>query len=432
MIVLRMIPTIAMNEENKMDDTLTQTARSESAFSGTSDDMNRQSENRECHKAESRVTVLPAAVDCKTRFTEHAVPYNHSFALHLPKNIMPPHGKDEVIELWVSRGKSPRIKFPLYTIHRRVTRNAIVSLFQVKTRDRERWKVGTPSIYSIESFLRDFNANRPVGFEDVEITLVNSQHEMRLGGVTIQLGYCRLWAIQGEAVFDVEICGIPELRIRKSKTKFRLQRLPQREPISSLRARSDALIIDYRRTEKWKQQATRVIELPRKPVGTSTMMVNAKEIEFVSAPATFEGTYVVQIPELLEKDARDRIRIATSPAEYSMVRGEIGEDIINRILDMIGSTEILNHPRSKSAGPRNSEKKGPDSLRLVAGGEMAFFEMKWWKQFNMAVWDSRQLIRAYCNKFTGPDGSPVSRGYIAVLDWQLGSLIARLYIERVV
>ncbi|HEV2138128.1 MAG TPA: hypothetical protein VGR53_04750 [Nitrososphaerales archaeon] len=373
------------------------------------------------------------SLELQRRYTAHAIPYNRSFMFYLPKALIPNHkNKGDVIELWVSHGKRPRVQFPLYTAHDPASRRAIVSLFQIAAKQKHRILIHKVSLYNIEEFVRDFNVTQPKGFEDVRFGLVESRLELKIGGIALQLENPSLKAFQGEAVLNLGIGGACELRLRKGVHGFRIQRMPHREPILSLRARPDALIIRYRISKKWKHEATRIVELPRNRLGTSDRMPSSPEIRLISKPMSFEGSYLVELPEDLEKDARDRIRTATSFAEYSMLRGEIGEAIIGRILRMVGCVEIANHPLSKSMGFRDSEKKGPDSLRLVPGGGTAYFENKWWKQFNMALWDARQIVKKYCERFPGPDGFRVESGYVAVLDWDIGATVARLHVERVV
>jgi hypothetical protein len=408
-----------MNEENMMDDETPQTARCKSAFFGTSN----EERNRNPKSKTERYEV----------FTAHAIPYNRSFMFYVPKRLIPSHEhKDDVIELWIAHGKRPSLQFPLYTTHYPTSRRAIVSLFQIGVKHKHRLLINKIGLYDLGRFVQDYNARRPKGLEDVALEWTDSKLKMRINGVEIDLGNSGLRAYQGEAVLDLGIDGRDELRLRRGIRGFRVLRSPGKETVTTLRARRDALIVKYRNSKKWKGESMRFVDLPRKHVGVLDSQASTSEMRLISSPKSFEGDYMVELPENLEKDARDKMRIADSPAEYFTVKGEIGETIADRILRLANCIEIANHPASKSKGYRNSEKKGPDSLRLVPGVGTAYFESKWWKQFNMAVWEARQRVREYCNRYPGPDGQRIENGYAAVLDWQIGSLIARLYVEKVV
>jgi len=407
-----------MYEENMMDAETPQTTRSESAFSGTS--------SEEIHRAHEETLKKPDIV--------HAIPYNHSWMFYIPKRLIPVHESlKEIIETLVSRGKNPkRTPIPLYTMHESDSRKALVSLFQVKTRHRERFNLYRVSVYSTEDMIRDFNVNPPDAFKEAQLSIAGPYLRAKVDGRELDLVHSGLKTFQGEVMLDCKIEGRSELRLRRGIHGFRIQRLPGREPVTSIRAREDALILDYRTSKKWKEQATRVIELAKRPIGDGRPVELEPEIRLTSEPSVFEGYHLLEIPPSLEKDARDRIRIATSAAEHSLIMGEIGETIIDVILQKLNCPEVTNHPASKSTGRRNSEKKGPDSLRLVPNVGLGYFEVKWWKQFHMAMWEARRRVRIYCQKFRGPDGQQIKSGYAAVLDWQIGSLKARLYIERVV
>ncbi|HZW84864.1 MAG TPA: hypothetical protein VFE91_03045 [Nitrososphaerales archaeon] len=413
-----------MNEEN-MNDDVSHTVRSESAFSGMSEDKTTRNTGSYHGRTESE------SKENLCRHVVHAIPYNHSLKIYVPKKLIPLHeSKDDVIELLIARGKRPQKSLPLYTTHDPKTRRAIASLMQVSTKHRDRLIITSVSLYDVHRFLRDFS-ERPEGFENVEVGLYEANYQLKVDGVTLPLVNPRLRTFQGEAVLDLGIAERAMLRMRKGIHGFRLQLMPFREPIQSFSARQDALIIRYRTSKKWRRESVRVVDLPRDQRVAREGMQSVPEIRVLSAPSAFEGDTLVEISENLEKDARDRIRTASSWAEYTMIRGEIGEAIIEGILGLLDCPEIANHPQSQSVGFRNSEKKGPDSLRLLPWGETAYFEIKWWKEFDKAVWESRRRVKQYCKRFPGHNGVRVEQGYIAILDWEIGNVRAKLHIEKV-
>jgi hypothetical protein len=153
------------------------------------------------------------------------------------------------------------------------------------------------------------------------------------------------------------------------------------------------------------------------------------EIRLLAASESFEGTHLFEIGPSLGRDAVDRLAISTGLRDYTTVKGEISETVIDRMLTMVNCPEVINHPRSREESKvvRKSSKKGPDSLRIIPEMRSAYFEFKWWKKVRQALSAGRKQVSRYCQ-----DKSALSHeGYIAALEWSVGGGQAKLVIERI-
>jgi len=304
-------------------------------------------------------------------------------------------------------------------------------LFQVKAGRGEQFVIRSVKPYSMGQFASDYNRRPISGLEEVRLEVSNLKVVLRVGPASLILQDSKLRTFRGEAVLQAKLDGVCPLQIRKGISGFIARLEVERERITALTECPGAILLRYRNKNKMIGESTRIFELPRCGIGSANGAGESAEITIESRPKGFEGEYVVRIPPNLEKDARDRLSLARGFGEYTMLKGEISEAIVNSILSALGCPEITNHPQSRSLGRRSSEKKGPDSLRLVPTGGSAYFEYKWWRGFNMAVWDARKAVKKYCEAFPVPDGRRVEGGYAAILNWEVGSTSARLHVERV-
>src|SRR5271157_3132740 len=113
-----------MNEENMMGDIRPTTVRSESAFSGTSNEEPDISTKSSVH--------LPFPYNRRSDVVR-AITYNQSYMIYVPRWIIPNHeSKTDVIEVLVSRTSNSAERFLLYTVHAPSSRKAIASLFQIR------------------------------------------------------------------------------------------------------------------------------------------------------------------------------------------------------------------------------------------------------------------------------------------------------------
>jgi hypothetical protein len=429
-----------MMEEEMMGDESKQNDRSESAFSGTNNGTERihvRQETKRVDEEWKNVGGNGSLVSWHDGLAEKvvagAIPYNRSFALYVPKRLIPRHGdSDDVFEIRVARESGIGVELPFYAKHRLTDRRIVLSLFQLETRHRERFLLLKVTKYDLESFIHDFNASQVRGLEGTKLVSDKTGLGLKIDRVDLPLTRAELNCFQGEATLDVKLGGTCPIKFRKGIWGFRLRLKHPGQQITSLEARDDAVLVRYRSNDGVRGESLRILDLARRPLGTLRSASESAEIRLISRPEAFQGDFVVEFPSRLEKDVRDRLRNVSGRGEHTTAKGELAEALVNLILSKVGCPEIANHPRGKTNGYRASERKGPDSLRWVPGVGKAYFEIKWWSQFNMAVWDGRKMIRKYCREMPEPDGRRVENGYVAVLDWDVGKLTARLYVEKVV
>src|ERR1700722_19650228 len=61
----------------------------------------------------------------------HATPHGHSFAVLVPKRVIPSHAREDVLEVWVERALDKR-NVLLYTTHLPGYKKAYLDVFQLK------------------------------------------------------------------------------------------------------------------------------------------------------------------------------------------------------------------------------------------------------------------------------------------------------------
>ncbi len=375
----------------------------------------------------------------------HAIRFNHSSVLYVPKRIIPNHERADVLEVKVCREGSddtPKDRSHLlYALHNPAYRRALLSLFKLRPKPGERFVIQFVRKYGLNEFVDDYNGLKPMWLGNTRLLCTSTGLAVRVGELEVPLRF-NLSAYQGEAYLEASFPDSlgARFRITKSVSSFRVTLKREREPITSIDSDAGRLLIHYRNSHRPEQDHVRVIDIEpgdvvelKEPSSEGQEKQAPDTVRLVSGPLReFEGNYALTCSDEFERYVRSKLLSVRNLSEYVRRKGEIAEAMINRVLSSAGCPELINHPTSKATGGRASDLKGPDSLRVVPPtGSLAYFEFKWWKNTSKALWDSRTQAQMYRASLPLYNGSPVREAYVAVLIWESGRSNMQLVVKRV-
>jgi hypothetical protein len=356
-----------------------------------------------------------------------ATKYNISgLALQIPKKAMPRHERDDIFEVKVVKCDEPQREVTLYTKHNPDRKRADLDLYQLRARHGEEFWVTSIRSHPIEEFPAEYNGMKPRGLENTEM-LWDDGLRMKVDDVGLRLNVRAMKTYESRFFLDADLEGAGLLRFKKDLTGFSV-RTKDRSLVHSMTA--DGMNVLMRYKQPHERMHVRVIAPARLiQVGRAAPAVRFQEgIHVISRPDSFEGEYLVKVSSRLT--AHIMARLASHYAHgYTKERGDIGEELIDTIFSQIGCMQLMSHP-GHPGREFDSGRKGPDSLRRVPLGWLAYFEFKWWEDVEAAFSNAGKQAK----KFPRDDvysGERVIGAYIANLNWNVRSDIGSLTVSRV-
>jgi len=417
-----------MNEENMMYDDTLQTTRSKSAFSGTSNETNRPSSDVVSQIVEPSVVLLDNLPETPLRATK----YMRTFALLIPKKIIPEHRRTDIIEVRIVRTAESSKEYLLYTTHRLGKNRAYLNLFQTNPSYGELFFVNGLRVYQPSSFVEDYNSAKPMGLENTALDF-DEHVQMSVGDRDVRVAYGGMRTYQGQAVMQLELGEAGPLKIAKSVEGFKM-RLADHSPVTSFNEINGGVFLTYARTfhDRYLHRRTVIAPSLNQTSRVSGILPEDLILSVVGKPAGGEGRYVVRTDQrTLEKITRALAEAQDDLDLYRETKGEIAEEIIKRLLTEFGMTFVKDHPLAPPWWPSNSRRPGPDLLtRLVSTGVFAYVESKWWNKPKPAIRDAVVQLLKYLKR-RPPEGIPVKIGYAAIVDWAANSEEFGIHFQRV-
>ncbi|HEV2121131.1 MAG TPA: hypothetical protein VGS11_13645 [Candidatus Bathyarchaeia archaeon] len=425
-----MILTIAMNEENNMDDATPPNTRSESAFSGTSDETELSSPKVAPEIQYSNAVLLAHL----TKDPVKATKYGHSFAILIPKRIIPSHSRSDILEVKIARASEPETQVTLYTTHLPGYRHAYLDLQPIDPVHGEAFWVRSVNIYAGPQFVADFDLMKPAGLENTELVWEKDQIAFLVDGEKLKLTGQRFRTYQGQVILD---CGLGEsgkVKIAKGIEGFRV-RLADHSPVVSIAKYHGGIHLTYTRTEhdEYLHRRTVVSRIDDLVEDDAPMSTGLLQLEVMEKPRGGQGIYslragqsaLVVIAEALEK-AKDDLD------SFRDAKGSIAEEIVRQLLNEFGMVLVKDHPLTPLWWSGRSKRPGPDLLvRLAQTGELSYVETKWWGKVSGAKKKATRQVLNTLEKHPKTAYGTVTGAFIAILEWKGDSEVAELYIKRV-
>lgn len=195
-----------------------------------------------------------------------AIKFNRTSVLYVPRRIIPEHTRTDVLEVRICRVEAGNIleghPYFLYAFHNPGYRRAFLSLFQLRPKAGESFAVLDVRKYGLTEFVNDYNASKPMGFEETELILqTNLKLTIRIGPLLVPLRF-DLGSYRGQVHLDASLTANPygQLRITKSLSSFRVSLKQGHRPITSIDSDSGRLLISYRSTHMPRKDHVRVSE----------------------------------------------------------------------------------------------------------------------------------------------------------------------------
>jgi len=419
-----------MNEEN-MDDETPQTARSESAFFGTSDEIRQQPTHVAPHKLESNVLFLTGRENQIFRASR----YGHATALLIPLRLLPKHlGRNDVLEVRLFRIDEPTKPHQLYTTHKPGYARAYLDLAQLGANHGDQYEVSEVKLYRPPEFAAQYNDSKPEGLENTELIWGSEGFAMKADGVEVPMKKASFRTYQGMVVLDAEIGGAGAIKIQKKMDGFEV-RLKDHSPVTGLRWQGGGLLLTYVRTGHEARPHTRTVIRP------------PAQVEIEPPPPPSKGNIGLKIletptashpPYLVEVDMPTLIRLSRELGsvkdldDYKETKGRLAEEIVKVALPQLRMRLIADHPKTPLWWATTSKRPGPDLLvREEIGGGLHYVECKWWGQTSNAIRDATHQVLDDLRRFPDHSGEVVVGAYVAVLEWELQTPRLELHLRRV-
>jgi hypothetical protein len=419
-----------MDEENMMDDEAPQTNRSESAFSGTSDEDRRLLKGIEW-VLNTRETSFCVSAPRK-RF--HAVKYGHSVALLVPREMIPVHrDRNDVLEVKVARAERIGEEFLLYTTHLPGFKRAYLDLARAKATHAEEFLILAVRLYNQGDFVSDFNVHRPIGFMNTALQ-GSSMRSMLVDGITVPLKEPGLRTYQGQAVLDFELGDAGPIKITKNVDGFKI-RLGDHSLVTSLKKHGGGLLLTYSRTDRDPYPHIRAVVSPSSLDVADTGVPSWRDglrLTVIEKPSSLHGWYQVEVSLKTLRQLSRALDAAKDLDEYRELKGEMAEEMVKVVLPALGMRLVADHPKTPRWWTSNSKRPGPDLLTFnLVKKDLCYVESKWWGQVSNAIRDATRQVLDDLRRASYHRGKRIAEGYIAVLEWELQTPVFRLHFERV-
>jgi hypothetical protein len=360
-----------------------------------------------------------------------ATRYQHtSLALQLPKRVIPEHARDDILEVIAARVDEPDRVFALYTKHNPGRKRADVNLYKVGARHGEMFDVIALRRYEAPLIAEDYNSKEDRPLRNTRLRSEGGNLSLEVdGSLSVGLAKMRLRTYQSELIMEAELGDAGAVKLTKSLGGY-CMRLRDTSVVQSITAVGGGMLLTYaHKTDDHPHMRFCEVAGAYTEGKDRRMAVIQNPLQFVSRPEGFEGTYVARVSEELRSRVISRLGCRMSFKQYTKVRGDLGEEFVDLMLSKINCPQLLSHPLDQGRD-FDSSRKGPDSLRRTPSAELAYFEIKWWKDFEAALFDARKQAKEFPDDDVYDDEVVVG-AYIANLNWNVWDEMCSLTVSRV-
>jgi hypothetical protein len=347
--------------------------------------------------------------------------------------VIPEHARDDILEVRLARVEEPQRVFALYTKHKPGYKRADVDLFKLRPRYGEMFEVGSVRGYGAPQIAEDYNAadDRPVRntrmkCEGGSLSLVVD------GSLSVELAKMRLRTYQSELILEAELGDSGTVKMTKSLAGY-CMRLRGSSVVHSITSVGGGMLLTYaqRTDDHWHKRHLNVAQVGENPNRLGLPISTRDLIEMVARPNTFEGKYVGRVSEQLRAGIISRLVRRMPYKQYTEVRGDIGEELVDLMLTREGCVSLEDHPDYHGERKTGSNRKGPDNLRRIPRGGPAYFEGKWWGNPNKAYSAAVNQVNRISRKDRNFGTERIIGAYIAIIDWSVEEEELSLTVKRV-
>lgn len=407
-----------MNEENMMDDKTPQTARSESAFSGMSNEIRRLTMPVAPQKRESNVLFLPGRENQIFRASR----YGHATALLIPLRLLPEHSsRNDVLEASLFRIGEPTKLYQLYTTHKPGYTRAYLDIAQLGANYGDQYDISEVKLYRPAEFAVHYNAFKPKGLENTELEW-NGGFLLRVDGTELKLQQARFRTYQGMVILDAELGEARSIKIQKKLGSFEV-RLRDHSPVTRLQVLGQGIVLSYQRTDHDEYTHRRQVTGGTDPTEAEVPRLNlALEVKVIGKPSKPGEPYTIEASEATARKIREELGKPLTIDQFRNLKGRIAEELVALVVPQLGMDLVTIHPVTPKWWQSESKKPGPDLLaRVVVGRELTYVEVKWWGKVRSAIRKAISQLTEGMRRHPTYKGEKVASGYAAVISWEAES-----------
>jgi len=322
----------------------------------------------------------------------------------------------------IMRCLGPKRETTLYAKHNPDRRRADLDLYQLGAKHGEEFWLTSIGPHNVERFAEDYNRATPKGLENTELRWEDGLR-IRVDETELRLNVRRMNAFQGKLFLDADFEGTGFIGFSRDVRGFSVRTRDHYAVKSMVVDGSDLLLLHGR--GDGHLHVNRLS--PPQLIGAEPKVRFSDCIQILSRPKTFEGEYLVKVNQrlighILSRLAKHYVR------GYTKERGDIGEELIDAILSQVDCPQLMSHPLDPGKD-FDSGLKGPDSLRRIRMGLLAYFEFKWWQDIKAALSDARKQASEFPR--SGFSGERVAGAYIANLGWNPWRNVCSLTVSKV-
>ena len=360
----------------------------------------------------------------------HATRYNRtSLALRLPKRNIPEHARDNILRITAVRASEPEKEIVLFARYSPGSRRADIDVSKTGASHGELFRVKEVSANHDCDVVQDYNMQRDGRLKNTRLRYSGSRMFMEVDGlVEVELSKTRFRTHQSELIMDMELDSSRMKMTRDVEGNY-FMRLKERLPVTAIRSAGSGVVLTYANAAGEHTRFCRGSPVGGKLVQAPVSAFQPDWIRVLSRPDGFEGEYVMELSDELRAIAVSRLSRRKPFKRYTKERGDLGEELIDALLHRGGCPQLMGHPLDPGR-EWDSSLKGPDSLRRVSNGLLAYFEFKWWKDVVVALSSAREQAKEFPVGDVYPMGT-VGAAYIANLDWSLWDHACSLTVSRV-
>jgi hypothetical protein len=171
-------------------------------------------------------------------------------AFPISRGDLPECKDDDVIEIAMSRVEVPNIELVTYLTYHTSARRIFVSLAQVVPSEGESFKIEHMRIYGHKSFVEDYNANKPKGLENTDLSAVEGKLTMTVDKLSFDLEQTELRTVRGVLRLEAKLPGgEADIVFSKKLNEFSIDlKAEDKSPNKSMTFTDGVLLLAYETT----------------------------------------------------------------------------------------------------------------------------------------------------------------------------------------
>ena len=364
--------------------------------------------------------------------TAKATPYGHTYALLVPRAVIPEHEREDIIEVKVGRKSDLAMEYLLYTTHKPGYKRAYLDLFQLQPSQREEFVIREVGKYLEERFVAEYNIAKPEGLENTELVYADGRFQMKVDGREVEMREARLRTYQGQVILDAEIGSAGSVKVAKGLDGF-VVRLKDHSPVTAIRLKSGGVVLTYARTDHDPYPHRRQVSRAECVEG-SQVSSEQPSLEFVVRQRWHNNPNVYEI----DADAPTRALVlarldsARDINEYRKIKGDVGEALVRQVLPHLDMVFVADHPANSQSWLTGSEGPGPDQLyRIITSRELCYVEAKWWGKADNAYLKARKQALRDLQLYPTFRDERVTASCVAIVNWRVEEKLILLELVRI-